>query len=396
VSEDDSRSGDEVRIADLAKAFAHRGELLPTTTDEVARLEDEGIEDEVELPPSLSRPLGPRAEATTGRADVKTADAAPEPGSAKVVRLDEARRRSAPRGSLWTHVATFGVGAAVAAGAMLALRTPPSEAPVHEPQGGPATSTSAPKPSPSARVAIGPLSRCKAECCAGSACGAAQGELRSCASGRSCIACSEVGDDAFRLRVGAFSPTDHFHDDHPETLDVCSRVGAGPWQCLPLRGEAGATAEARSFSTPVSGAELAAGLEVELRHRGESAALGHYRDSVRVSSTTLCRGVGALVVDAHDEHLGSLALYLDETHYVELGRSDDALALSEVRRAFEASDPPPAIVETTAGGASRFALVLGPLDKARAEEIRWLLLEAGRSARVETGADYVGAPKPLP
>lgn len=385
---------DDALDAAVADAFARRGELVPITVDEVRAAEDQGAEFEGELPASLARFASPSKGLASSRDDAGPAR------SERVASLDEARRaRAAQRtASTWTHIATFGLGVAVAAGAMLMMRTPERPSPSKEPGAGAPSSSSTAQAATSAKIEIGPVSRCASDCCAGASCGAAQGELRSCASGRACVACGDATaqGDAFRVRVGLFSPTPRFGDREVEKLTWCARVASTDWSCLPFRGEPGASPTSRSFAKLASGADLAAGLEIELRAEGEKKPLGHWRDSVRVGATALCRGVGALVVDDEDQHLGSLALQLDETHYVELARSDDPLGLAARRDAFATSDASLSLFETSASGKDHFALGLGPFDKATAERVRWTLLEHGQSVRVVLGDDYVGEPKPLP
>ncbi len=97
-----------------------------------------------------------------------------------------------------------------------------------------------------------------------------------------------------------------------------------------------------------------------------------------------------------DVHLGSLAVYFDDAHYVELARSDDALALAKKRSLIDFADVTPELVDTTQSGPSHFALTVGPLDKATAERLRWELLERSQSAAIVVGTDYAGSPKPLP
>jgi hypothetical protein len=179
-------------------------------------------------------------------------------------------------------------------------------------------------------------------------------------------------------------------------LDVCARALGGAWSCVPAFAEPSAAPAARTMSKLMSAADLANGLEVELRPRGTKQVLGRWRDAVRMGPTTLCRGVGALVSNEKDEHVGSLLLLLDDTHWVELGRGADVASLKAARARLGFADVVPQIVETGEGGAGHFALALGPFDQATAERLRWALLEKGQPAKIELGEGYVGAPLALP
>ena len=399
MSQDDESkrdAGDEELDALLADALTRRGDLPPTTEAEVRAAEDEGVLFEGELPPELAT-LSERV-----KAPIASTEALGSAASQRVVSIDELRRaRNEKRSSAVAYVATFALGVAVAAGVSLFVRGPGSTSMRPEPGGGPAgSSVTSAVPLPG-KPSIPAVMHCKAECCAGSSCAQAQGELRACASGRACVACGEaVAGNAYRIRVGNLQPTHGLDGAKLAELDLCGRTAGGEWSCVPAHADPGDRPEARSFAKLFSPADLAAGLELELRPHEGKGVIGHFRDSVRLGPTVLCRGVGALLVDEKDAHLGSLALYLDDTHYVEMARSGDALGLLDRRSRLEFADVIPSLVETTQPGAAtsvaHFALTVGPLDKATAERLRWELLERGQAATVVLGADYVGAPKPLP
>ncbi|HTJ85133.1 MAG TPA: hypothetical protein VL400_25630, partial [Polyangiaceae bacterium] len=133
--EDDAgeRDVDDLDAA-VADAFAKRGEMIPTRVDEVRAAEEDGVEDGVELPASLRAWRGgaseqKRAEPPPGVGAsaprrVRDAEGGSGAASERVVSLDELRRARAERRGLGgSHVASFAVGLAVAAGAAFFLRT---------------------------------------------------------------------------------------------------------------------------------------------------------------------------------------------------------------------------------------------------------------------------------
>ncbi len=385
---------DEELEALVADALVKRGELAPTTESEVRAAERAlAEEDEIELPASLAAfrapPSAPRA---------RVGDA-PDAGavSQRVVSLDEHRRARAT-GLHWAHAGTFALGAAIAAATLLYVRTPAPDRPLSEPGAGtgPSPSASA-SASASPRIEIPPVRTCAADCCAGSDCSAAEGELKKCASGRSCVACDVTSDpsNAYRVRIGAIAPTEKLGALDLDAVDLCARVGGGAWACLPARGEPSPQPDLRALPKLASMSDLSNGVELELRVRGQKQALGRWRDSVRMSPTLLCRGAGALLADEKGEHLGSVALLVDETHFVEIGRSAEVSDLEARARSFVLGDVTAQIVETKAGGGDRFALTMGPFDKGTAERLRWAFLEKRQQATVVLGDDYAGSPRLL-
>jgi len=391
----------------VADAFARRGEMIPTTVEEVRAAEDDDVEASVELPASLrawGASSGP--ESVDGEEDVRTRSPKPPRSEAnvgaasqRVVSIDELRRaRAEKRGLRLSHAVTFGMGLAVAAGAALFLRTPPADGPRAEPGSG----TAGPLGSSSSevmddRVEIPAVRACTSDCCGGSECAAAQGEQRVCASGRTCVGCGESsGKGVYRVRIANLVPTKLLDGVPLDALDVCARPLGGEWACVPAFAEPTATPAQRTLSKLVSTVDLANGLEVEVRPRGTKQVLGHWRDSVRMGPTVLCRGFGALISNEKDEHLGSLLFLLEDTHWVELGRAADVATLKASRAKLAFADVSPSILETAETGAGRFALALGPFDQPTAEKLRWALLEKGQSAKIDLGESYVGAPLTLP
>lgn len=137
--------------------------------------------------------------------------------------------------------------------------------------------------------------------------------------------------------------------------------------------------------------DLAAALEVELRPVGSQAALARWKNSVRIGPTVLCRGIGVALANEKAQDLGTLPILLEDPYYVEFGRAADTASLRARRAQFDFADVVPSLVETSSLGDRKFALVVGPVDRAVAEKLRWALLDRKVDAATGLGADYVGA-----
>lgn len=361
----------------VAASLVKRGELIPTTVEEVL---DTDASFDGALPESLQRLHRPEA------------------ASAKVTSLDAARSR---RRSLLPFVGTFVAGAAAAAVAMLALREPPPTLIVSgEPAGqsAPATSASA---SPSAPVLELPTSPCEG-CCAGASCASARGELSSCPTGRTCVPCEGIDDpDAvYRLRLGNLRPTEKVDPRALESLDVCVSVGGSPWTCEPAFADAAARPRGRLLAFASRVDDLVASVTMELRIRGKTLAYGSWRAGLRITPGALCRGVGVVLEDEKGEHLGGLSLFLERTYYVELGRREERGALEDLARRFSFGAYSPRFLPLREGvKQGRFALTLGPFDRGEAELLRAELLRRTGSEdsvrdgiALHLGDDYVEPP----
>ncbi len=384
----------------VADELGRRGELVPTTVGEVLAAEREGVEYEGELPASLRELSG--------------AAASPPPrtgaASLRVVSLDGVRRERAQaraKAGWGGYAVAFVMGAAAAAAVLIATR------PVGTPMapddsraaGTPSAIPSAPSDPLESVIAIPAVSVCGTSCCAGSACADAKGELRKCASGRSCVDCEEGtgAGSAFRVRLGNLIPAQGVDPANVARWDLCARVGGGTWTCEPATVDASMRPRGRVLPGAASTADLATAIELEVRPLGGKQVLGRWRDSLRVGPTVLCRGVGALLANESGgvkTDVGSLSIDLEATHWVELGRGADAGALRVARGKLAFADVVPVLVELgapgEAGGGPRFALAVGPLDAAVAERLRWALLENGHIASVVLGGDYRGEPQRLP
>jgi len=369
----------------VADALAESDELFPSTEAEVERAEARGVEHEGPLPEALQR-FSRRAE-----------EPAPE-SRAEVRSLDEARRARTGR-SVGTHLIAVALGAAAAS--LLFWSRTPSPTP-----GAGTPSVEPPKPlldagAPDARLTLAPLPSCGSDCCAGAECAAAKDDLSQCSSGRRCVPCSakSLGDVRFRLRLGAFAPLDAGRKLLSGTqagFTLCARVGSSPLACTEAH-EAGDETDAWSeLPLAVSVQDLLAGLTVEVRLSGTQQVVAQWSSPVQVNAHTLCKGLFVKPKTPKDEALGTVSLFLDDTSWVELARGATVDELRAERARFELGSLPAKVFETERAGAERFALVLGPFERAAADAVRWDVVQKGGDARVVAGRDYRGRGLALP
>lgn len=389
------REGDDELEALVAGALVERGELLPTTEAEVLHAERAGVAFEGELPPELAEYSPPTSERAAPLSRRAPQDRAEPVRSTRVVSLEEARRRP-QRGAWLGYGATFVAGAAAAAAAIaLFVRAPPGGPtdPSADPEQTAGVGTGAP-PAPSS-IATVSVDGCPEACCAGASCAAAEGELRACGSGRTCIPCGDPPASRYRVRIGHLFPDEALDTDRIDALDLCARVGSSRWDCAPAYADPATSPEWRRLPALATSEDAGAGVELELRVRGTKQALGRWHGGVRIGPPVLCSGVGVSLEDTAGKSLGRLSLFFDDAHYVELRRGT-LDALEAYRGELAIAGAVPRLFETSRGGPERFALVVGPLDEPRAERLRWSLLEQGVDARVELGGDYVGDPRDIP
>ena len=373
----------------LGGALGAKGELPPTTEEEVLRAEQAGVEWEGELPESLAELRPPAAEA-----------GATEPAraarGAELVSLDEARRKRGP--SVGTHVLAAALGAAAAA-ALIIWRSPPKTPGAGTPTVESARVTA--DAAPPEKLALRPVRSCAKECCAGSACSAAKEGLESCSSGRTCIACSieSLAESRYRVRLGAFAPSEAGQallKGGTGTLELCVRAGSSGLVCAPARSGSDKAAQWTVLPLTVSVQDAVAGVSIQVRWQGVSQPLAEWQGPVTLNATALCRGLFVKPITAKKEPMGTLSVFLDDAHYVEVARAASSEALLAARDQLSLADVPARLVETTGRGDQRFALVLGPIDKPSAEQLRWMFLDKGRQAQVVLGDDYQGATRELP
>jgi hypothetical protein len=246
------------------------------------------------------------------------------------------------------------------------------------------------------RVPIAAIRECGAKCCGGSECAAAD---QVCASGRRCIPCDVAGpnQNRYRLRLGSLNRSANMSDERATSAStVCVTIGSLETQCVPAQANDDRTEPWRVLRPAVSDQDLLSGVRVEVRD-GNAQTIASWAHPVVVQPDVLCRGLAVkpvTVVGATKEPYGGLSIFLDDAHYVELGRGAKVSDLVALEQGFIFEDERARIFETTSTGSDRFAVIIGPLDKAQAERLRWLVLDQGRAARLTVGSDLVGEPRP--
>lgn len=385
------RHDDEVDAL-VAEAFTSRGELLPTTDEEVARAEQRGVSFEGDLPESLHAFEPSRETPASGTA----ADPTRHDRDDKVTSLDEVRAKRAP--PTWSGYVTAGVlGAAAASLFWIWFGSATDEVtplPALDP-GTPSASTSA-QPPP---IAVGPVRRCEKPCCAGTECAAAEPPLDSCSSGRACIPCSVdlLRGSLYRLRLGGLrlSPTaQELGEKHKwGLLELCVDAGSAAPSCVAAHAGAGNDDVWTSLPSAVSAQNLVGGLTVRVRTRATRAVIATWKHPVVTNPTLLCRGLTVSPKLKGGESIGSLSVFLEDAHFVEIARSGEVGPLDSLGQRIAFADVTPKVYETTKPEGARFALVVGPLDKPTAERLRWKLLEANVEAGITLGDDHKGAPR---
>ncbi len=346
----------------LTDALAEQGELAPTTEGEVARAEREGVEFEGALPDSLARLRETGAPAASRR----------------VIPLHPPSR--------WRgHAVSMLLGAAAAAALVLWIDRPRV---VPAPVGGePPTPQHDAGKAPS-KIAVPPLHACPAACCAGAGCAAAKPELRQCASGRACVACTLDDKQArYRVRIGALAPLDAQRITAP--LELCVRAGASVPACAPAHAGSSDSEPWTALPLVTSVADAVAGVSLEVRAAGAKQPIASWRGPVLITATVLCSGLALKPKDDKGDAFGTVSLFLEDTHYVQLAESSNLEELSEIRQRYQGADKPE-IFETTGTGAHRFALELGPTDRQDAERVRAALLGEGSDARIVIGDAHRG------
>lgn len=356
---------DERLQSKIARALVERGELLPTTVEQVRSTHV----DDVELPASLEAFDEERA-------------AAP--------RAAERRLVSRPRPRPLRAVAYVGAGvAALAAIFLLYLRSSKEDAPIVGDDAGSAKERPA-GTSSGAPSAIAPVSverpACDASCCAGSSCASAKGELASCPTERTCIPCSglDEGETRYRVRIGDLSPLD---PKAPELihLDLCVKVGDpnGSWSCAPAQEPSALRPRGRFLEKASTATDLGAGVAMELRANGKEV-YGRWWAIVKVAPRSLCRGQKVVFKNDSGQEVGSLSMFFSPTYYVELARRESRAAIDTAKEGFSFDGLAPSIVDA----GPRHVLAVGPFDRAEAEAILRRVQPRAPEARMDTGDDY--------
>lgn len=380
---------------DIAKALAKSGLLLPETPSEVAAAESEqGLQD-LELPENLrqfrARSSGARA---LGVSSAEPLPLGPERPPSNVVALGSARR-----GKLrpWIGSALgFALGAAAASVVWQQRATERQDPNVHV--GGVASELRQPKPPPAEPLRIR-VEGCN-ECCAGTQCAAAKDEARTCPSGRSCVACSP-GDapNAYKIRISALALNDvgktwlGTQTVALEQMQLCATIQGRALGCRSAVEAPGDLLEWVSLPVSTLASQLVGGVAITLQ-APDARVLASWSSSIAVSSEILCRGVAARLAKDGGDPLGRVSVFFDDAQFVELKRAASVpeLVLEQSRINVEGGSL--SIYETSAAGPERFALVLGPTDRARAEAVRWQLLDQRLDGKLTFGDDHKGRPRP--
>jgi hypothetical protein len=118
------------------------------------------------------------------------------------------------------------------------------------------------------------------------------------------------------------------------------------------------------------------------------------RSAVTLSVDTLCRGVAARLALPDGKVIGKVSTFFDDAVFVELGRAETVREALAFEQGYAFSGGAPDVYETAGEGARRFALVIGPLSQARADRVRWQLLEREKEPTLTFGEDLRGSPRP--
>jgi hypothetical protein len=357
---------DEALLEELATALTEQGELVPIDEEEVRRAEETGIED-APLPAALAAPW--RGEP----------DRAPR---------DLAAHRASRRRAALTHVAALVLGAAAAVALTLEIQKETRPDLRGDPVG-----TASADPPPPVRVA---RPRDCGACCAGADCPRATPDAKACPSGRRCIPCDPktLAGSRYRLRLGSVMPAEAgrevmklYPQGEPE---LCVRVGASAEICGSTLVGDGEQWMALPLVTAAS--DLAAQVSIRLRWKGVReplATAARWTSPVAVTPTSLCKGYAVKLESEKGDLFGSVSLFLDDAHFVELARAADPAELRAHRERLVLDGLDARILETRASGDERFALAFGPYDRPTAESLRWQLLEQHQAATSTFGEDHL-------
>lgn len=360
----------------VVEALVKHQELIPITSAEVAEAEAKGVAFEGALPDSLRRFLP-----STG--DVPK----------NVVALNS--RRASRRAWLGHGLAAI-LGAAAAAAVMWSWQRYEAQTKMvvgREPLG-PAQSNPV-LPAAGLQTPIATSLACSEACCAGSNCATAKSPLKECASQRRCIHCNAgASDSRLRIRIGRLAPsetTQFLLDKSPgRALELCVRVASSDLLCTPAQANTPHDEAWAALPLVATPADLLGGLTVQVRWVGETDAMAIWSKPVETNPAVLCNGIAIKPKLPDGESIGSLSIFLDDSYYVELGRAARTQALLDATRQLKLAGGDPLLYETSAAGDGRFAMSLGPFDKATADAVRWAVLHQGGDAKIVLGFDYRG------
>ncbi|MBN1605962.1 MAG: hypothetical protein JW940_04985 [Polyangiaceae bacterium] len=368
----------------VADAFSERGEMVPTTELEVARMEADLEDHELRAPPLFDSAHDGRAPASAGPKCAQSGvPASPHPRAAAGRHL-----RRVVTGPWLSHGISAALGALAAAVALWWSR--PALRPVVLSGTGEATTTRPVLPRPAPEVHLSLPVECH-DCCGGTSCSA---QSSKCPSGRRCIPCGVDPQARFRLRVGAVNVSEAAAgaDGKVPIYRLCVAVANERATCMQANGYADESEPWRVLPRVVAAQDMLAGVRFELRSGDEKSVLALWSRPVVVAEETLCKGLFVPLKTEAGEPLGSVSAFLQDAQYVEIARAGRVGPLAELGAQLSSKTVAAQVMETT--GAARFALVVGPLGVDAANRVRWQLLEAGLSATVTTGHDLVGLARP--
>lgn len=374
---------DEV-LEQLAAVLAERGDLLPTEMAHVAR-EEADLDPDLELPDSL-RLWAPRPPAAGAAGTLQGQGNARGPGSVRAI--------SARPKTPWLNYAGAALFGAAAATALFVSRAPRDEGSLGIAPSGERTARVTPVVPPAPRIELS-AEACGNGCCAGASCASASADLRECPSGRACVGCgtlsgeAQSGEERFRLKLGSLALTPEGSKARDanawDSLELCLRVGSSDFSCAPAHRNGDADRTWTALPLVASSQDGLAGFELQIRARGKGP-VASWGGPVAINPTVLCKGL-VLKPKFGDSVLGTVSLFLDDTHYVELGRGTSLRTLTESGAVFAGTRRPR--IFQRAGREPSFALSVGPVGYAEAERLRASVLRQGGDARIVLGLDYV-------
>ncbi len=350
----------------IARSLVDRGELIPTTIDEVL----DASTDDVELPASLDRLYRDPVTTPTRSARIR-------PFRALV------------------YVGALAAGVALVSAVVASRRaTEPISGDIPSaPSSGPALSATS---IPESLVDVS-RSACTEACCAGAECVAAKSDLATCPTERTCIPCAGLddADTLYRLRVGdLFVDGSLSRASVLQHLDLCIKVGASlsaEWSCEPARAPSSQRPHGRVFKAASRAADLAGGVAMELRIDGKTL-YGKWWSILKPNPKTLCLGYKVSFANERNEPVGTLSMFLERTYYVELARRDQRADIDVVARSFAFEGLTPLFIAS----GPRHVLALGPFDRAEADQTLERVSKNAPTSlveglRIDSGDDYEDA-----
>jgi len=367
----DEKSNSELDAL-VARSLVERGELIPTTVEEVleTRADYDG-----ELPRALER-YEPK----------------PEPPEAQPVKA------ASRNGDALRVLSYIGVGAAMAAAIAAFFVSRGDQQIQGEHLGTTRAGPAGTMPVASQSPVVIRKGSCEASCCGGGECASAETAYTSCPTERTCIPCAglDQADRLYRVRLGNVASASGQTAAALGQLDLCVSVGStpgSPWVCEPAYLPAATRPRGRFLAKASSVDELVGGVSMELRPKGQNKVLAAWRSGIKVGVGSLCKGVSVNLQNEQHEQVGTLSMFLERTYYVELARRPDRAALDEVATAFAFDGRTPRFMTVSSdvrGGGH--VLALGPFDKPEAEallrELRGEPTALGAGFRIDNGDDY--------